>query len=90
MHAVFTTVTINDEGSATARLRDEIVPQVSSAPGFIAGYWVRLPGGKGVSIVAFESEEAAQAMVNMLRDRPAVDDTVTLDSVEVGEVVASA
>jgi len=90
MHAVVTNVTVNDEAAGTSRLREEIVPQVSSAPGFIAGYWVRLPGGKGTSIVAFESEGAAQAMVNMIRERPTVDDTVTIDTMEVGEVVANA
>ena len=90
MHAVFTAVTINEPDTATDRLRSDIVPQVSSAPGFVAGYWVRLPGGKGVSIVAFESEQAAQGMIDMIRERPTVDESVTLDSIEAGEVVASA
>ena len=69
MHAVVTNVTVNDGDTGAARLRDEIVPQISSAPGFIAGYWVRLPGGKGTSIVAFESEGGAQSMVDMIRER---------------------
>jgi hypothetical protein len=90
MHAVFSAVTINDEDTGTARLRDEIVPQVSSAPGFVAGYWVRLQGNKGVSLVVFESEDAAQTMVNMVRERTQVDDSVTLDTMEIGEVRASA
>jgi hypothetical protein len=90
MHAVVAVVTVNDETTGTARLRDEIVPRVSSAPGFVAGYWVRLPGGKGASIVAFESEGAAQTMVDTIRDRPTADDAVTFDSIEIGEVVASA
>jgi hypothetical protein len=90
MHAVVTNVTVNDEDTGATRLRDEIVPQISSAPGFIAGYWVRLPGGKGTSIVAFESEGRAQTMVDMIRERPTVDDAVTLDTIEIGEVVANA
>jgi hypothetical protein len=90
MHAVVTNVTVNDGDTGAARLRDEIVPQISPAPGFIAGYWVRLPGGKGTSIVAFESEGGAQAMVNMIRERPTVNDAVTLDTIEIGEVVATA
>jgi hypothetical protein len=90
MHAAVTNVTVNDATTGTARLRDEIVPLVSAAPGFVAGYWVRLPGNKGTSIVVFESEGAAQAMVNTIRDRPQVDDGVTLDTMEVGEVVANA
>ena len=90
MHAVVTAVTINNEDAGSARLRDEIVPQISSIPGFVAGYWVRLSGNKVVSIVAFESEDAAQGMVNMIRERPAADDSVSLDSIEAGEVVANA
>jgi hypothetical protein len=90
MHAVVTNVTVNDEATGTARLRDQIVPQISSAPGFVAGYWVRLPGGKGTSIVAFESEGGAQTMVNMIRERPVVDEGVTIDTIEIGEVVANA
>jgi hypothetical protein len=90
MHAAIANVTINDAATGTARLRDELVPQVSKAPGFVAGYWVRLPGNKGTSVVVFESEDAAQGMVDMTRDRPQVDDAVVLDSIEVGEVVASA
>jgi hypothetical protein len=90
MHAAIANVTINDQASATARLRDELVPQIASAPGFVAGYWVSLPGNKGTSVAVFESEDAAQGMVKMIRDRPQVDDAVTLDSLEVGEVVANA
>jgi hypothetical protein len=90
MHAVVTNVTINDETTGTARLRDEIVPRVSAAPGFVAGYWVRLPGNKGTATAVFESESAAQATVNMIRERPQGDESVTIDSMEIGEVVANA
>jgi hypothetical protein len=90
MHAVFSSVTVNDEDTGTARLRDEIVPLISSAPEFVAGYWIRLQGNKGVSLVMFESENAAQAMVDMVRERAQVDDSVILDTMEVGEVRASA
>jgi hypothetical protein len=90
MHAVVTNVTINDATVGTARLRDEIVPRLAAAPGFVAGYWVRLPDNKGSSTAVFESETAAQAMVDMIRGRPEVDDSVTIDSMEIGEVVANA
>ena len=90
MHAAVVNVTINDADTATTRLRDEIVPRISAAPGFVAGYWVRLPGSRGTSIAVFESEDAAQATVNMVRAQPQVDDAATIDSMEVGEVVANA
>jgi hypothetical protein len=38
----------------------------------------------------FDSEGVAQAVVNIIRDQPQVDDAVTIDTMEVGEVVANA
>jgi hypothetical protein len=39
-------------------LRDEVVPRVSQAQGFVAGYWTR-KGNTGLSMLVFESEETA-------------------------------
>jgi hypothetical protein len=87
MHAVVVNVTVHDREAATASLNDQVVPRVSGAPGFVAGYWVGLPGGKGTSTIVFESEEAASAAAEQLQPP---GDFVSFDSVEVGEVVASA
>jgi hypothetical protein len=88
MYAVVVNVTVHDREAATAALTDRVVPMVSQAPGFVAGYWVGgLEGGKGTSIVAFESEEAARAASENLEPP---GDFVSFDSVEVGVVVASA
>ena len=87
MHAVVVQVTVNDAEAATAFLNDELVPRVSQAPGFVAGYWVRL-GDNGRSIVVFESEDAANAALENVNRQPG--DFVTVESAEVGEVVASA
>lgn len=87
MHAVVVNVKINDVDAATAALNDQIVPQVSGAPGFVAGYWVGLDGSRGTSIVVFASEDAARAAAAQVQ---APGDFVTFDSVEVGEVVANA
>jgi len=87
MHAVVVNVTVHDREAATAALNDQVVPTVSGAPGFVAGYWVGLPGGKGTSIVAFESEDAARVASENIQPP---GDFVTFDSVEVGEVVAHA
>ena len=40
--------------------------------------------------MVFESESAAQDVANMIRDRSAADDAVTIETMEVGEVVANA
>jgi hypothetical protein len=87
MHAVVVNVTITDPEAGMAQLRDQVVPQVSQAPGFVAGYWVGLEGGRGTSIVAFDSEENARAAAERARG---MGEFVTFDSVEVGEVVAHA
>jgi hypothetical protein len=89
MHAVVVSVTVQDGEVATKYLREELVPQVSQAPGFVAGYWVRLEGGtQGRAVVVFESEDGARAASQQIR--PAPGGATTIDSVDVGEVVANA
>jgi heme-degrading monooxygenase HmoA len=91
MHAVVTRVTVQDGGPATEYLRETIVPQIKQAPGFVAGYWVRLEDGdEGNSIVVFESEDAARQAVERARDMVAENPGVTVESMTVGEVVANA
>lgn len=87
MHAVIIDVTFKDVSAAQAEL-SQLVPQVSAAPGFVAGYWIALSPNKGTSIVIFESEAAAQALAEMAQGAPAM--AVTMDSLEVGEVMAHA
>jgi heme-degrading monooxygenase HmoA len=87
MHAVVARVTINDREAAESQLREQVVPGVSQAPGFVAGYWTR-KDDTGLSMVVFESEDAAKAVSERM---PAmVPDGVTLGEVEVREVVANA
>ena len=87
MHAVIINVTINDRAAAQAEL-GELVPQVSAAPGFVAGYWIALSQDKGTAIAVFDSEASAQALVAQTGSAPA--GAVTTESVEVGEVIAHA
>jgi hypothetical protein len=87
MHAVVIRVTIKDEENAMPELRDKVVPSVSQAPGFVAGYWTR-EGNTGLSMVVFESEDAARTASERIRN--AIPDSVELESVEVREVVAHA
>ena len=66
---------------------EKVVPQVSRTPGFVAGYWVGLDGGRGTSVIVFESEDAARSAAAQAQ---APGDFLTFDSIEVGEVVANA
>jgi hypothetical protein len=87
MHAVVVTVTVNDPEAATSHLRENVVPGVSQAPGFVAGYWTRGDDG-GLSMAVFESEDAAKAISE--RVPSLVTDAVTIKNIEVREVVAHA
>ena len=86
LHAVFVTVKVEDLEAAQAYLREEVVPRVAQAPGFVAGYWLAPEGDRGNSIVVFESEEAARSAAESLQPPP----QVTLESIEVREVIAHA
>jgi heme-degrading monooxygenase HmoA len=87
MHALVVSVTINDPEGAEPVLREQVVPRVSQAPGFVAGYWTR-KGNGGLSMSVWESEEAASAAGEMAQSM--APEGVTVDNVEVREVVASA
>jgi hypothetical protein len=87
MHAVVVNVSVRDREAATRALTEQVVPRVSQARGFVAGYWVALPNGRGTSVVVFDSQDSARTMAEQLQPP---GDFVTFDSVEVGEVVANA
>jgi len=86
------TVTINDFEKGVTFLRDEAVPRVSQAPGFVAGYWVRVEENEGTSMgtsmVVFESEDTARRMADQIPTPPT--DAATINSIKVGEVVIHA
>ncbi len=88
MYAVVVSVTINDVEQARAELRDQIVPLVSSAPGFVAGYWVAVSENQGRSVAVFESEDVARQVASGVQGTERSG--VTVGSVDVGEVVAHA
>jgi hypothetical protein len=87
MHAVVVKVTVNDVERAQEELQNRVVPNVSQSPGFVAGYWTR-SGNEGLSMVVFESEDAARQMAD--RVPQILPEFVTLQNVEVREVVANA
>ena len=91
MHAVTVKVSIVDRERAESQLREQIVPMVSQAPGFVAGYWLEAQDGKGASFVVFESEEHANAMVENMKSRAEHEDLpVTFDELGVRGVLAHA
>jgi len=89
VHAVVVRVTIEDFETARKDLREQVVPTVSKAPGFVAGYWTRSEdGSNGIGMILFDSEESARTASEIIGDRATVG--VTLDGVEIREVVEHA
>lgn len=87
MHAVVVNVTLSGQESDETVLREQVVPRVSAVPGFVAAYWTR-KDNSGLSMSIWDSEDTANAASEMVRS--ATPEGVTVDSVEVREVVASA
>jgi hypothetical protein len=85
MYAVVINATITDRDALPTTLT-ELVPVVSGAPGFVAGYWILLRQDQGISILVFDTEDSAslQAIVT----RVAGSDAATIDNVEVGKIIA--
>jgi hypothetical protein len=94
MYALVVRVTIHNADRTREVLNNQVVPQASGAPGFKAGYWT-WPTGEGelngLSMIVFDSEEQARAAGDRVSAIASENrDDVTLDGVEVREVVASA
>ena len=87
MHTLVVRSTLRDREQATTFLREQAIPRFRQAPGFVAGQWVRLDKGRGTAMVTFESEEQARAAAELLRSNPPPAEAVTIDSLEIGEIV---
>ena len=87
MHAVVIKATITDRDALPTELSD-LVPIVSDAPGFVAGYWILLGQNQGIPILLFDSED--RASIQALETQVAGSDAAKIDSVEVGDVRARA
>jgi hypothetical protein len=94
MHALVVRVTIHNPDRTREVLNGQVVPGVSGAPGFKTGYWTWSTGSaelNGLSMIIFDSEENARTAGDRISAIAAdAPDDVTLDGVEVREVVASA
>jgi hypothetical protein len=89
MHAVVVRVSISDRETAEQTLNKEVVPRVSQAPGFQAGYWT-WKDNNGLSMVIFDSEDAANQAAEQVRALIQSQPSVSLINEEVREVVAQA
>lgn len=94
MHAVLVEVDTSgqpDREVGLKNLREELVPRISQAAGFQAGYWLRpLEDAKGTSLVLFDTRESAEAASQEISVGSSVGPGVTVVRKEIREVVASA
>jgi hypothetical protein len=91
MYAVVVRVSIGDRERAEQGLREQVIPRVRQAPGFVAGYWTRSESGNdGLSMILLESEDTARQAAERVQSDGGLAETVTLESVEVREVVEHA
>jgi hypothetical protein len=93
MHAVIGQVKLDpDRRDETIKALNEIVvPTAKAMPGFIGASWCRaLEGDRGVSMLVFESAEAARAAAEQMRQGPPPGTPATFVSADVFEVVAQA
>ena len=88
MHAIVFRISINEQEKADRLLHEEFVPGMSQAPGFVAAYWVSIGENRGTSVIVFESEEAARRVADA--SGPPQTNAFTVDSFDIGEVVAHA
>ncbi len=89
MHAALVTITI-DPGqapAAAAALMDDILPLVTWAPGFTAGYWLEPDDGQGFSILLFDTEEQTRQAAEAAGEWSAPG--VSIDGVEIRRVAVA-
>ena len=90
MFATLTQVSISDRDEAEKLLREQLLPAVSQAPGFVSGTWMNIGGNQGASLILWESEDSANGFKDNMEGNPPPGGFVTIESVEVGEVVGQA
>lgn len=91
MYAIFTEVNADGSHVEAARkfLNEQAAPMVREA-GAKAAYWLAPEGGRGVSVVVFETEDEARRAAEPLKvgDQAGPHPEVTFKTVEVREVLA--
>ena len=76
--------------SSREELKTQVIPRVRQAPGFVKGYWTASADGtSGDSMVVLKTKQDAEQAAAMARNSPPPRG-VTIERIEVREVVAEA
>jgi hypothetical protein len=87
MYATVIHAKIHDKAEAERGVVEDVIPMIKGAQGFVAAYFVAIDDAHGISIVVFETEEQARASAP---PEGSVAAGVTLESLQVGEVIGAA
>ena len=93
MYAMVVSVKIEGgQADEAQKVLDEFtIPRAKSQEGFVRGVWLRAADGtRGRGVVIFDNEEHANATAELVRQGPPPGSHVTLESIEVFEVVGEA
>ena len=85
MHAVIFEVEMTEGYTRAEQDLEQLVTMCKQLPGFMHGTWTQ-SSGRGLSLLVFESEDAARALADHSQSPP----TVVTTRLDVYEVVAEA
>ncbi len=91
MHSTHVSARIEpgQEEEAGRSLLADVLPTVKATPGLVAAYWFAPSGGVGFSVALWDTEQAATAVASGLQPGTTPAPGVTIETIEVREVVAS-
>jgi hypothetical protein len=91
MYATQVTVRIEPgrEEEARQSLMERVLPEVKDTPGIVAGYWFEPVGNRGSSVVLWQTREHAEAVAARLQAGTQPTPPVTIEQIEIREVIAS-
>lgn len=91
MHARIarTRVDMAQYDNARKALVTEVLPRVRQIIGAVAGYWLEPINGEGLTIVLFDSKEAAERPVPNAQPGDSPAPGVTVERVEIREVIGN-
>jgi hypothetical protein len=77
------------EDEARQGLVGQVLPRIKGSPGFVAGYWFAPDGNTGSSVVLWATKQHAEAMAAQVQPGSHPSPAVTIERVEVREVIES-
>jgi hypothetical protein len=84
-------IDVAKEDQARQMVRDVFVPRVRAMDGFVSGTWLRAQDDRGITVLLFETKEAAVAAAEEIRSQgPPPGAPAKLVSAEAFEVIAQA